>query len=421
VTERDFDVVVFGASGVTGRRVAGYLAGRAGDTGHTWAAAARDVAKVRRVLAEEGVESPEVIEADSRDPASLAAMASRARVVLNLVGPYTVHGEPVVEACVAAGAHYADICGEIPFVRRTIDAFHSRAADAGLKVVQVCGVEALPPDLAVRLAAEAARERWGEGLATADVELDMGSPPGIPRPSDGLSGGTLQSMAVAATLEDAAITDPAALVVDAGLADVIRRLSPIEIRPRRGTGEALLAPVTPAAFITPPVIHRTAALVAADGGTAAEPFRYREGMALRGGPLGLPLRYAAAGALYANQAFIRRVGDSGPVARRRWSRVLQAVYPSSGFGPASERMERWRWGLSVHARTTGGHDLRVEVDADGHPAYLATARWLGEAGLLLAEEGATPPRGGCLTPATGLGTACVSRLSHAGLRFSTVS
>ena len=98
-------------------------------------------------------------------------MASRTQVVLDLVGPYTLYGTPVIEACIANGAHYADLTGEIPFVRRTIDAFHERAVRPGVKIVQVSGFEAMPPDLAVLLAAETARERWGEDLAEADVDV----------------------------------------------------------------------------------------------------------------------------------------------------------------------------------------------------------------------------------------------------------
>jgi short subunit dehydrogenase-like uncharacterized protein len=74
--------------------------------------------------------------------------------------------------------------------------------------------------------------------------------------------------------------------------------------------------------------------------------------------------------------------------------------------------------MSVEARTTAAQEVRVEVDAEGHPGYLATARMLGEAGLLLAERGVTPERTGCLTPATALGAACVERFERAGLRFS---
>src|SRR5207244_8193898 len=139
-----------------------YLAERAGETGARWAAAGRDPDKVQRVLGEIGVTAPATIVADVDDPASLAAMASRTQVVLNLVGPYTLYGRPVIEACVENGAHYADLTGEIPFVRQMIDAFAGRAARARVKVVQVCGFESLPPDLAVLLAAETARDRWGE-------------------------------------------------------------------------------------------------------------------------------------------------------------------------------------------------------------------------------------------------------------------
>ena len=178
MTDRDLSVVVFGATGVTGRRVAAYLAERAGEVGATWAAAGRDPDKVERVLGEIGVEAPEILVADVSNPASLAAMASRTRVVLDLVGPYTLYGEPVIAACVAAGTHYVNLTGEIPFARLMIDAYHERAATAGVKVVEVCGFEALPPDLAVLFAAETARERWDEALAEVNLDIATRQPSG---------------------------------------------------------------------------------------------------------------------------------------------------------------------------------------------------------------------------------------------------
>lgn len=416
---RDLDVVVFGATGITGRQVAVYLAGRAAETGARWAAAARDEEKLKRVLADVGVSDAETIVADLRDPDSLAAMASRARVVLNLVGPYTLYGAPVIEACVAGGAHYADLTGEIPFVRRMIDAHHERAAEAGVKVVQVCGFEALPADLAVALAAEAARERWGEGLGEADLAVSVKGPPGLPRPSDLISGGTFQSLAAATGAEDAAaVTDPAALIDDPAAAERVRRRSPISVAPRRGGNGAVIAPMAPAAFINPAVIQRTAALAAAAEGEPLEPFRYREGMALKGSTATLPLRYAAAGAMAGTQVAVGRIARAGESTRRRVSETLTKILPSSGFGPAADRLDLWKWRMALDARTTGGRELRVDVDADGHPGYLTTARMLGEAGLALAESGATPEGAGCLTPARALGTQSAERLERAGVRFS---
>ncbi|MET0306782.1 MAG: saccharopine dehydrogenase NADP-binding domain-containing protein [Solirubrobacterales bacterium] len=420
---KDLSVVVFGASGVTGRRVAAYLAERAEEAGASWAVAGRDAAKLERVLGEIGIAAPEAIAADVGDPASLAAMAARARVVLDLVGPYTLYGTPVIEACVENGAHYVDLTGEIPFVRRTIDAFHERAAAAGVKIVQVCGFEALPPDLSVLLADETARERWGEGLAEADVGVASRQPSGRLGLADLISGGTLQSMAEALGGEGAeGIADPAALITDPDLAAAVRRRSPIALAPRANARGEVISPMTPLAFINPAVVHRTAALLAAERGDSAAPLRYREGIAVPGsGSATLPLRYAAAGALAGMQAGFRGLTRARPSLRERSADVMRKVLPDSGFGPSGAKLEQWSWRLTVDARTAAGRSVRVDLDADGHPGYLTTAKLLGEVGLLLGEEGATPTRAGCLTPATALGVASLDRFARAGARFAVSS
>lgn len=421
MADKDLSVVVFGASGVTGRRVAAYLAERVPEAGVRWAAAGRSPGKLERVLGEIGVSAPETIAADVDDPASLAAMASRTQVVLDLVGPYTLYGMPVIEACVENGAHYVDLTGEMPFMRNTVDAFHDRAAAAGVKIVQTCGFEALPPDLAVLLAAETARERWDEELSEADVDVVTRQPAGRIGPQDLISGGTLQSMAEALAGVDAAqVADPAALITDPELAAAVRRRSPIALTPRTNARGDVIAPMTPIAFINPAVIHRSVALLAAERG-GGEPLRYREGIAIPGGSATLPLRYAAAGVLAGMQAGFRGLTSSGPAVRQRSAAVMRKVLPSSGFGPSGDKLDEWSWHLTVDARTSGGHHVRVDLDADGHPGYLTTAKLLGEVGLLLGEDGATPERSGCLTPATALGTASLDRFERAGARFAVSS
>lgn len=423
MADRDLSVVVFGASGVTGRRVAAYLAERAGEVGAHWAVAGRDPAKVERVLAEIGVAAPETIAADVADPVSLAAMASRTHVVLNLVGPYALYGEPVIEACVANGAHYVDLTGEIPFVRDIIDTCHDRAVAAGVKIVQVCGFEALPPDLALLLAAEAARERWDEDLSGADVEVSTQQPSGRIGPADLISGGTLQSLTEAlggVGVEE--ITDPAALIPDPARAEAVRRCSPIALAPRLNARGGVISPMTPLAFINPAVAHRTTALLAAERGDEVEPLRYREGIAVPGtSSATLPLRYAAAGALAGVQAGFRSLTKARPSVRNRAAGIGRKVLPASGFGPSGDKLEQWSWHLTADARTPGGRYVKVDLDADGHPGYLTTAKLLGEVGLLLAEAGATPKRAGCLTPATALGTQSLDRFERAGARFSVSS
>jgi short subunit dehydrogenase-like uncharacterized protein len=204
-------------------------------------------------------------------------------------------------------------------------------------------------------------------------------------------------------------------VPDASRAAAIRTRSPITLGVRRGDRGQAIAPMAPAPFINPPVIHRSAFLADPD----APPFRYREGMALPGGAATLPLRMAAAGALSGSQMALARVLGASPGVRARVGSGLAKVLPGAGFGPAADRLEQWRWRLDVTAGTDGGHEAKVRVDGEGHPGYLATSRMLGEAGLLLAEPGTTPAVSGHLTPAAALGTGVLDRFGRAGLHFSS--
>ena len=346
----------------------------------------------------------------------------RARVWFsNLVGPYTLYGRPVIEACIEGGAHYADLTGEIPFVRRVIGDFEARAVQAEVKLVQVCGFECLPPDLAVLLAVETAQERWGEALKSVELEVSMQPPPGMPRFSDSISGGTLQSLvAVMGGEEDPSVAaDPAALVTDPVAAAEIRRVSPISVMPRQGPGGTVIAPMAPAAFINPPVIQRTAALMAAQAGRRSEPFCYREGMVSAGSSASLPLRYGMAGILAGMQAGFVALARAQPAVRRRVAGVLGAVFPAWALVLLPIALRIGPGACPLKASTTAGHEVRVEVAAQGHPGYLATARMLGEAGLLLASAELTPKRSGCLTPAAALGSGCVERFRHARVHFSS--
>jgi short subunit dehydrogenase-like uncharacterized protein len=176
--------------------------------------------------------------------------------------------------------------------------------------------------------------------------------------------------------------------------------------------------MAPAAFINPAVIHRTEQLMAIAHGRVVEPFRYREGVVLGGRAASLPLRWGLAGALSVTQAGFRSLARARPAIRRGVAGALGRIVPASGYGPAADRLDGWKWTMSVRGRTSGGDAIEVQVEADGHPGYLATARMLGELGLLLAEDGATPERAGCLTPATALGTARVDRFERAHVRFS---
>jgi len=117
------------------------------------------------------------------------------------------------------------------------------------------------------------------------------------------------------------------------------------------------------------------------------------------------------------QALLRSSVHASPAARRRCARMMGAVMPASGFGPQPARLEGWTWSMTVHARTTGGHTVGGRVSGSGHVGYLATARMIGETGLLLSEDGATQSAAGCLPPSLALGTVNLGRFTPAGLLF----
>ena len=189
---RDLDVVVFGATGVTGREVARYLAT---GTGARWGAAGRDPAKLERTLADVGASPPRRSPPTSATPTRSRAWR-RGRGGAQPRRPLHDARAPGDRGMRRGGAHYVDLTGEIPFVRDIVAEFDVRATEAEVKIVQVCGFEALPPDLAVQLAAATARERWEAGLgARRRDDRDHRPAARPPRPSDGISGGTLQSMA----------------------------------------------------------------------------------------------------------------------------------------------------------------------------------------------------------------------------------
>ena len=109
-----------------------------------WAAAARDSAKLERVLADVGVSAPETIAADVADPGSLGAMAARARSCWTLWAPTRCRA-PGHRRVHRAGAHYLDLTGEITFARHVIDERNGPAAEAGVKIVRYAGSRRCPP------------------------------------------------------------------------------------------------------------------------------------------------------------------------------------------------------------------------------------------------------------------------------------
>ncbi|RZM23378.1 MAG: saccharopine dehydrogenase, partial [Sphingomonas sp.] len=197
---RDFDIVIYGATGFTGRLVAEYLT-QTYPTGVRWAMAGRSLAKLQEVRDLIGApgDTP-LITADSDDAASLRAMAQRATVVLSTVGPYQLYGSALVAACAATGTAYVDLCGEPAWMRHMIDAHHAAAQVSGARIVFSCGFDSIPFDLGVLTLQECARARYGHPAPRVKGRVRA--------MQGGFSGGTAASLK--ATLA-AAARDPSIL------------------------------------------------------------------------------------------------------------------------------------------------------------------------------------------------------------------
>ncbi|MDQ3742079.1 MAG: saccharopine dehydrogenase NADP-binding domain-containing protein [Actinomycetota bacterium] len=389
------DVAVFGATGFVGKLTAEYLA-RAAPDGVTIALAGRSQEKLDRVKGELGVDWP-TIAADSSDADAMKRLAGEARVVATTVGPYQRYGMPLVEACANAGTHYADLTGEVLFMRETIERCHAPAEKSGARIVHNCGFDSIPSDIGTLLLHREAGEELTD--TTLVVRAMKGGP----------SGGTIASMTgqIDQMRSDRSLAkaaaDPYALSPD-------REREPTDLGGERDIRGPVhdddlgiwLGPFVMAAVNTR-VVRRSNALQDYAYGRR---FRYREATATGAGVAG---RLKATGMSAGLGALVG--GMTFPPTRK----LLGVVLPDPGEGPSEEARRKGFFKIDVHTRTASGKRYVCHVEAQGDPGYAATAVMLGESALALAlDEDQLPQRAGVLTPSTGIGVRLAERLRAAG-------
>lgn len=388
---RDLHLVVYGATGFTGRLVADYLASAPASARaegeFRWGIAGRDRAALERVRAALGLPDLPCLVADAHDPAALRAMCARTRAVVTTVGPYARHGLALVGACVDARTHYADLSGEVTFMRRTIDAYHRRAAERGVRIVHSCGFDSIPSELGVIAVQEEARRRHGRFCGSVQMAL-LGA-------SGSFSGGTFASLF--GVLEEAGQDRHLRALVDDPFAlnPAGRRGScgPPDFPPARYDAAVgrWLAPFVMASINTR-VVRRGEALL---GWPSGKTFCYAEATAT--GP-GLAGR-AVAGAMGAALRAVMRARPGGALLG-----ALRRLAPAPGEGPDAEARERGYFEMLFVGRDPG--EVRVVLRGRRDPGYGCTSRLLGECGIALARgEGGGEVGGGVLTPRVAFGGA----------------
>jgi short subunit dehydrogenase-like uncharacterized protein len=399
--DRELDGVVFGATGFAGRLVAGYLAGHA-PAGVRVGLAGRSAQRLADVRAGLGAAASAwpLLTADTGDPVSLEALARAARVVVTTVGPYWRQGLALVEACASAGTDYADLCGEVLFIRESIDRCHDVAAGTGSRIVHCCGFDSIPSDLGVLLL---------HGAACADDAGDLQDTTLVVTAlKGGVSGGTLASMMgqqqeVAASAERRRVVeDPYALSPDRGAEPDLGAERDLEWVRYDGDLGMWVGPFVMAGINTR-VVRRSNAL---QGWAYGRRFRYREVTGFGTGPAAPVLGAATAAASKAVAGGLM----FGP-SRAMLGRLL----PAPGEGPSEKTRRTGFFRIEIHTRTSAGARYVSKIEARGDPGYAATSVMLGESALCLALDRDRLPGGaGVLTPAAAMGTALADRLRSAG-------
>jgi short subunit dehydrogenase-like uncharacterized protein len=401
---RVHDVVIYGATGFVGRLTAAYVAEHApADAKVALAGRSRErLEEVRNRLGGRALSWPLLV-ADSADRAALDEIVGSTRAVATTVGPYAKYGLPLVTACAEAGTHYADLTGEVLFIRDVIERCDAVAKRSGARIVHSCGFDSIPSDLGVQVLSERVRaDGEGELEDTTFVLTAM---------KGGVSGGTLASLKgqIDELRRDPqkrkVVADPYSLSPARDKEPEVDDARDVHGPVRDDDLGGWMAPFVMASFNTR-IVRRSNAL---QDWSYGRRFRYRELMGTGRGPLGAA---KAAGVIAGLGVAV--TGLALPPTRALLDRVL----PSPGEGPSEKTRTSGYFEIEVHTRTSTGARYVAHVGAKGDPGYGATAVMLGESALSLALDGdRLPVVAGVLTPATAMNGALTDRLRAAGFTF----
>jgi short subunit dehydrogenase-like uncharacterized protein len=401
---KSFDLIVFGATGFTGRLVAEYLNATYGVGREVqWAIAGRSRAKLAQVRDEIGAgDTLPLLTADASDAAALDSLVSQSKVIITTVGPYQRHGEPLVAACARNGTDYVDLCGEPAWMAKMIPLLQQPAQASGARIVFSCGFDSIPFDLGVVFLQAQAQRRFGAPLqrVRGRVRVIKGGP----------SGGTIASGM--ATFEEMSrnpavartMADPFALTPGfRGPAQPDTDSATYDDKAQSWTAPFMMAP------INTKNVHRTNALRGHPWGTD---FVYDERMMTGDGALGHQRAKAMSRTTRVQNAMLA-FAPARAVLRR-------FVLPKPGEGPTRRQRETGRYELLFIGETADGRMLKATVKGDRDPGYGSTSKMIAESALCLLEDvGRSEAGGGVWTAGAAMGLALVRRLeAKAGLSFS---
>ena len=378
-----YDVVVYGATGFTGRLVAEYL-GKTYPEGAsekvTWAMAGRSLSKLEQVRDELNLDhNIDLLVADSSDESAVSALVQRTKVILTTVGPYQLYGEKLLSSCVDSGKGYVDLCGEPAWMHQMINKYQDKAEQTGANIIFSCGFDSIPFDLGVFFLQQKVIKETGSPLSYVKGRV---------RKMQGtFSGGTaasLKATMVAAKQDKSvmqALINPYSLATSDVLVDQPRGDKPY-------FDDALnswAAPFIMAAINTKNV-HRTNYLL---GYLYGKDFKYDEMMLTGPGEKGE--------AIANHVANDKSLGSDGG--------------PKPGEGPSKEERDNGFYDVLFVGETKGGETYSSSVAGYVDTGYGSTSRMIAESAICLSYM-AKDMKGGFYTSAPAMGNELIKRLEE---------
>ena len=398
---REFDIIVWGASGFTGRLVALYLFDKYGANGDLkWAMGGRNLKKLEKVRDEIANRNVPLVIADSNDKVSLFNMVNRTKVICTTVGPYAKYGSNLVEACVKSHIHYCDLAGEVQWMYKMINSYHDEAKINGSKIVHACGFDSIPSDMGVYFIQKEVKSRTG--VVAQKIKMRVAAISG------GISGGTYASLS--RVIEDAqkdkmvykVLTNPYALnPIDEQFGEDSSDLKNVIFDK---ASQSWIGPFIMASINTK-IVRRSNFL---SNYAYGKSFRYDESTIFGKGFFG-----RVKGILSTIPIGLIMSAKHGSLLKKG----LDVIFPIPGEGPTKKKMEKGFYNLRFYITLEDGSNAFAKVTGDMDPGYGSSSKMLAESAVCLAKDKLSDTSG-VLTPSLAMGDSLLKRLEkNAGLTF----
>ncbi len=407
MSNKEFDIIIFGATSFVGKILCDYLVNEHIEPNLSWAMAARSELKLgelKEALGDNARQIP-VIVADSANEESLQDMCHRTELIISTVGPYALYGELLLKTCAETGTDYCDLTGEPQWIKRMIDRYQSAAQASGARIVNSCGFDSIPSDLGVKFLQQQAMQRFGSYCSRVKMRVKA--------MKGGASGGTIAS---GLNLYKEASRDPELRKEMEDFYSLCPAGHSFTVQQHDVTVEydtdfdAWAAPFIMASINTR-IVLRSNALVA---GHYSDEFQYDEAMLTGSGRKG----EKAAKRLARGTRLMAVVLGVAPM---RW--LASRFLPKPGQGPSLQQQRNGSYHLAFVGHTDQGEEICIELTGDRDPGYGSTAKMLAHAGISLRRDvDKGEVGGGFWTPATAFNDKLVERLhEYAGMKFELQS